>query len=304
VDERERYRALPVTGVASATPIIVGFTQWRRGDGAATPIFLVGSDPRGPGLRPWSIVEGGAEALVAPFSVAVDRTYSDRLGIETIGETGEIRDRKVDVAAITKGIRSFTTTPYVFASFDTARALLETPAGQATYVLVRVAPGASVADVRDRLVSAVTDADVLTTHEFRERSRSFWLFGTGAGAALFTGAILGIVVGTVIVAQTLYASTKDHINEFATLRAIGSSGGYIVRVILFQALLAALIGFSIAALAGWIVVLATADTALPVVITRDLMYGLFALTLAMCVISAIAAIREVVRIDPAMVFTR
>ena len=45
--------------------------------------------------------------------------------------------------------------------------------------------------------------------------------GTGAGAALFAGALLGVIVGTVIVAQTLYSSTKDHLSEFATLRAMG-----------------------------------------------------------------------------------
>ena len=71
---------------------------------------------------------------------------------------------------------------------------------------------------------------MLTPAEFRERSRTFWLFGTGAGAALFAGALLGVIVGTVVVAQTLYASTKEHLNEFATLRAMGSSRQYIYKV--------------------------------------------------------------------------
>jgi putative ABC transport system permease protein len=108
----------------------------------------------------------------------------------------------------------------------------------------------------------------------------------------------------VIVAQTLYSSTKDHLNEFATLRAIGSSGGYIHKVIILQALLSAVIGFCIAALVGFIVVRATADTALPVVMTPTMTAGLFVLTVAMCVLSAVAAIVKVMRIDPAMVFTR
>ena len=38
-----------------------------------------------------------------------------------------------------------------------------------------------------------------------------------------------MIVGTVIVAQTLYSSTKDHLYEFATLRAIGSSSLYILH---------------------------------------------------------------------------
>jgi putative ABC transport system permease protein len=145
---------------------------------------------------------------------------------------------------------------------------------------------------------------VLKPAEFRERSRSFWLFGTGAGAALFAGALLGVIVGTVIVAQTLYSSTKDHINEFATLRAIGSSRGYIYKVIIWQAMLNAVIGFGLAALVGWAVVKATATSALPIVITPELGVSLFLLTIVMCVVSAIAAIMKVTRIDPAQVFTR
>ena len=45
-----------------------------------------------------------------------------------------------------------------------------------------------------------------------------------------------MIVGVVIVAQTLYSSTKDHLNEFATLRALGASAGYIHKVILIQAM--------------------------------------------------------------------
>jgi putative ABC transport system permease protein len=169
---------------------------------------------------------------------------------------------------------------------------------------VRLAPDTDVESVRGRLQTVLSDSEVLTPAEFRQRSRSFWLFGTGAGAALFAGALLGIVVGTVIVAQTLYSSTKDHLIEFATLRAIGSSSMYIHKVIVCQALLSAIIGFCIAASVGLIIVGATAESALPVVMTPLMTAGLFLLTIAMCVLSATFAIIQVIRIDPAVVFAR
>jgi putative ABC transport system permease protein len=106
------------------------------------------------------------------------------------------------------------------------------------------------------------------------------------------------------VAQTLYSSTKDHLSEFATLRAMGSSNGYIYNVIVYQALINAVIGFCIAAAIGAVVVEMTAKSALPIVITPWLIVGLCALTLAMCVVSAVGAIFRVVRIDPARVFMR
>ena len=88
------------------------------------------------------------------------------------------------------------------------------------------------------------------------------------------------------------------------MRAIGSSSTYIYTVIIWQALLNAVIGFCGAAIIGAIVVRMTAESALPIVMTPALTFALFVLTVAMCVASAIAAIVQVMRIDPTLVFTR
>jgi putative ABC transport system permease protein len=304
LDERKRFQALSINGVAQAIPVVIGFADWKIPAGGTTPVFVVGSDLRAGGLLPWNVIEGSIEALSIPGAIAVDQSYFERLGINGIGASAEIREHKVEVRAVTKGIRSFTTTPYVFTALDRARAYTGVSPSKATYFLVRLAPGADRESVRQRLKANLIDVDVVTSAEFRDRSRSFWLFGTGAGAALFAGALLGIIVGTVIVAQTLYSSTKDHLNEFATLRAMGSSSVYIHKVIICQALINAIIGFALAAGIGVIVVAATADSALPIVMTPALTLVLLVLTVAMCVLSAIAAIVQVTRIDPAMVFTR
>jgi putative ABC transport system permease protein len=304
LDARKRFQALSINGVAQATPVVIGYAEWRIAAGGTFPVFIVGSDLRAGGLLPWNLVEGSLDALAIPGAVAVDRSYFNRLGISGIGASAEIRGQKVEVRAVTKGIRSFTTTPNVFTTLDRGRAYTGIPANKATYFLVRVSPDADVDSVRRRLKANLSDVEVLTAAEFRDRSRSFWLFDTGAGFALFAGALLGMIVGTVIVAQTLYSSTKDHLNEFANLRAIGSSGLYVHKVIICQALISAVVGFCLAAGIGLIVVAATADTALPIVMTPALTLGLFTLTVLMCVVSAIAAIVQVTRIDPAMVFTR
>jgi putative ABC transport system permease protein len=304
LDDRQRFRALAVNGVAEAAPLVIGFAQWRLPGGGTTPVFIVGSELRGLGLRPWDLVAGSVDDLSIPGSVAIDQSYFERLGTSGIGANAEIRDQGVQVTAVTKGIRSFTTTPFVFTGIDRARAYTGVSPDKASYFLVRVAAGSDVDSVRRRLQANLSGVEVLTSTEFHNRSRSFWLFGTGAGAALFAGALLGVIVGTVIVAQTLYSSTKDHLDEFATLRAIGSSGAYIYWVIIWQALLSAVIGFCGAAAISAIVVRMTAESALPIIVTPGMTVGLFVLTVAMCVASAIAAIAQVMRIDPAMVFTR
>ena len=304
LDLKLRDRIAAISGVTATIPLVIGFSDWRLEGGEVTPVFIVGTDLRDGALQPWNVVKGNVQALAERGAVVVDRSYFDRLGVSGVGSTAEIRGHHVHVVAVTDGIRSFATTPYVFVDLKSARTYTATPNDRASNLLVRLNPEVD----REKLVQAVRaqagDAEVLTPDEFRARSRSFWLFGTGAGAALFAGALLGVIVGTVIVAQTLYSSTKDHLSEFATLRAIGSSNRYIYNVIIYQALLNAVIGFAIAAGLGAIVVQMTAKSALPIVITPWLIAALAALTVAMCVASAIGAIVRVVRIDPATVFMR
>jgi putative ABC transport system permease protein len=304
LDLKLRTRIAGLDGIATVVPLVLGFSDWRLDTGEMTPVFVVGADQHDGALQPWDVVDGNVQALSQGFGVAVDRTYFDRLGVTGLGSTAEIRGKKVKVVALTDGIRSFTTTPYVFVDLKNARSLTGTPPDRVSDLLVRLKgdgdPDKAVAAIR----TEIGDADVLTTAEFRERSRAFWLFGTGAGAALFAGALLGVIVGTVIVAQTLYSSTKDHLSEFATLRAMGSANNYIYHVIIYQALINAVIGFTFASAIGALVVQMTAKSALPIVITPWLITALAGLTVAMCVISALGAIFRVVRIDPATVFMR
>jgi putative ABC transport system permease protein len=304
LDTGIRDKVQTINGVSEVVPVVIGFSVWRVPKGGMTPIFVVGSDLKDGGLRPWNLVAGSLRALNEPGAVAIDRFYYNRLGVNGVGTTADIRGQPVTVEAVTSGVRSFTTTPYIFCNLDQARSYIGLPASKSSHFLVRLKPGADIERVRTEIQANISNVEALTPSQFRGRSRSFWLFGTGAGAALFAGAILGIIVGTVIVAQTLYSSTKDHILEFATLRSIGGSKGYIYKVIIYQALLNAAIGFGFAALVAVAVVEFTAQTALPVVITDGLVVGLLVLTIAMCVASAMIAIIRVVRIDPVMVLAR
>jgi len=300
----ERYAALSTPGVARVYPIIAAFSNWRKPDGAGQLCVIIGTNVSEEALLPWNIVEGDLNSLNVPDAVTADRTYFDYLGISSLGATAEINKQRVRITAVTHGVRSFTTTPYIFTTLKQARKLLGMSPDEASFYLIKVAPGADVGTVQSELRRKLPGLDILTTGELKERSIDFWLFGTGAGAALIGGALLGTLVGTVIVAQTLYASTKDHINEFATLRALGSSSVYIHKVIMTQAGLSAVLGYSLGMIISIGIVWLSKDSELSIVMTPDLALGLFALTLFMCSISAASAIIKITRIDPAMVFSR
>jgi putative ABC transport system permease protein len=299
-----RDRLLAVKGIAKAVPVVVGFSAWMVPDGTMTPVFIVGSDFSAGGVMPWNIVQGSAATLATPGTVAIDRSYYNRLGVKDIGVDAQIRGLPVTVGVVTDGIRSFTTTPYVFSDLKSARSYIGLPENFVSQFLVRVAPGANVEQIRQNIISEIPGVQALTPGQFRNQSRSFWLFETGAGAALFAGALLSIIVGTAIVAQTLYSSTKDHLYEFATLRAMGATNDYIYKVIISQALIDAVIGFFIAAIIGIVAVHLTSKTALQIVITHNLMFASFVLTVVMCIASAIAATRRVIRLDPVIVLNQ
>lgn len=302
---REKYAALSLDGVETVKELVVTFAQWTRpNDGGKTAVVLVGIDPAGTALRPWNIVSGDEAALSLKDAVVVDRSYLETLGLNKVGDTGQIEGKKARVIALTDRIRSFTTLPYVFTTKNQARSFTGIPEDRATFVLIKLSPGANPELVRSTLSSKLEHVEVITHEEFRNRSLDHWLFATGAGAALIAGAILGVIVGMVIVAQTLYSSANDHINEFATLRAMGSSAGYIHKVIIWQALLSAVIGFVVAIVIDLIIVTLSDGTALVVVMTPKLALSLLVLTVVMCIVSALSAIIKVTRIDPAMVFNR
>ena len=301
---REKYAALSTPGVARAIPLVASFTDWRKPTGGSTLAVVIGADSEDGGLAPWNVVEGDVSGLGARDAVIVDKTYLAELGLTGVGDTAQVGASRVRITGLTDGIRSFTVTPYVFTTLNRARTLLDMPADRITYVLVKLEPGADAETVRDQIRAKVPDSEVLTRAEFRDRSLNHWLFATGAGVALIGGAVLGLIVGTVIVAQTLYSSTKDHLNEFATLRALGSSSGYIHKVILAQAGLSAVLGYALGMTIALLIVHLSEQTALPIMMTVPLAAMLLALTVAMCAVSALSAISKVMRIDPAMVFNR
>ena len=311
---REKYAALSTPGVQSAEDLVVSFVNWKRlgqsadkegcasdtGECGTASALVIGSDIKS---LPWDIHEGSIADLSTPNAVAVDSTYFSELAVKGIGDRAEINDIVVTVKVVTQGIRSFTTLPLVFTPLPLARTLIGAGPHQSNYTLVRLAPGSNAEQVRKAIRARMRDVEVLTHQAFRQRSLDYWLFETGAGSGLIAGAVLAIIVGIVVVSQTLYASTKEHINEFATLRALGASAKFVRKVILWQAVLSAVMGYVLGMAVSQIVSYFLRNI-LPIAMTFNLVVGLLVLTIAMCVIAAVSAIFKVIRIDPAVVFSR
>ena len=170
------------------------------------------------------------------------------------------------------------------------------------FALVKTEPGANVDEVRRNILARVDGLDVLTTHEFSRRTQRYWTFATGAGIAILLGAILGLVVGFVVVTQTIYATTMDHLKEFGTLKAMGAPNEYIYKIILTQAGIAAVIGYGLGIVVSSMVVAYSQPAGAPVLMNGWMITLTFFLTVFMCVGAAVVSINKVTRLDPASVF--
>src|SRR5579871_4276489 len=161
--ERKLNQVRAVPGVADAQKIIAHWTQWKRHDGGEDSVQVVGINVDDPIERPWNVVQGSVEDLKSPDAIIMDELYKQKLGVTRVGEVFEIGGHRARVVGFTRGIRSFTTSPYVFTSFKNAQNFTGLREDQTYFILVRLAPGANLESVRSDLLSRVTDVEVFTT---------------------------------------------------------------------------------------------------------------------------------------------
>ena len=302
LSERKLYEALATPGVQAAEKYIVRFSDWQRSNGGHEGIQVVGFNPDSSLGRPWNIVAGKLEDLKSPDAVFVDQFYADKLGVTHLGEVFEIRGHRARVVGFTQGIRAFTTTPYVFTTFKNAQNYSSLNEDQTLYILVKAEPGTDLQALKHGLMEHVRDVDVFTAKEFSRMTRFYWMFSTGAGVAVLLAAVLGLVVGVVVVAQTIYATTMDHLREYGTLKAMGAPNRYVYTVIIKQAAISAVIGYVLGMLVSIFVVHGSQKVGASILLPRPMAVGMFVLTLLMCIVAAIVSINKVTHIDPAMVF--
>ena len=304
LEQRRRFQSLDIDGVSIAEPYLLQFAFWKKADGIRETVIIVGVDPHAEMGMPWAMLPGRSihDALSMPNGVIIDRLYADKLGVTSLDQLVEIDDHRARVTGFTDGIRTFTQSPYVFTSLRNARLLSNRTADDITYVLIRLAQGQPADTVRKVLSARMPDVDVLTPGEFSNKSRNYWLFTTGAGTTMIGSSILALLVGVVIVAQTLYASTMDRLPEYATIRAMGGTRTYLYKIVIKQAVIGGLLGYLIGIVTVvFLAYLARNSSASPEV-PLSLASGIGLTTVLMCVAASLVSMNKVTSIDPVKVF--
>jgi putative ABC transport system permease protein len=308
---RRLYQTLADPAVVSVHPVYVFMAIWRNPfDYGRRSVLTFGVDPASVVLETPGVQEN-LPAIQRRDAVLFDRRSRPEYGeVEAALRGGqrlftEVNDREVEVVATFAMGTSFGIDASLLTS-DTnfLRLFPDRRRTQIDLGLVRIRPDAQVDTVRDRLRALLPDdVLVLTRSEYRAREVAYWNSTTPVGYIFAFGAVMGLVVGAIIVYQILFADVADHLSEYATLKAMGYSNNFLCRVVFEQAVILAALGYAPGLLVAlWLFEQAGKATQLPIEMTVGRAVGVLALTIVMCVSSGFLALRKVRRLDPAEVF--
>lgn len=290
----ERIAGQP--GVTRTEPYLLAFVVLNRPDGESESCLLIGcrldEDSLGavreltPQLR---------RKLTEPMTLVGDDSDLGQLGRSSAGDFAEISGRRVRIVGRAKGVKGLGAA-YLFASLQTAQQLCQgLPLGQVSFLLARCENAADVA----RRLRQQYDIAAYTRQEFSTSTRLYWLTKTQAGTATGWTAALSLLVGTVITSQILYGATASYRREYAVLRALGIPRWRMVWAVLGQALWVGLAGIVLAFFGAWGMVRLAEALGIVVLLTPGLLAAGAAVTLAMALLSSLAALRSLWRIEPA-----
>jgi len=294
-----RIRGIP--GIARAEPYLLGFTDMTLPSGGFEQVLVVGVDRASLLGNAWNLVKGRPQAILRPQGVILDECEVAKLEYPQMGEIRELGGRRSRIVGMTHGILGFLVTPYVFTTYERAAEYTKKSTDMCSYFLVELEPGADAKQVCAAIRRRSPELDAFPKNTYSWISVNYWMTRTGLGISFGAATLLGLLVGMIIVAQTLYAMVLDRLGEFGTLKAIGATERQICLILLAQAVLMAAVG----SLIGLAVVAAiqhffSTPWAL-IVIPWWLSLSSCALVLLICLVASLLPYLRIRKVDPMMV---
>ncbi len=150
---------------------------------------------------------------------------------------------------------------------------------------------------------SVEKVRILSRQQAIAKEHNRWLNETPIGIIFQMGVVLAFLVGAAVVYMVLAQDVASRISEYATLKAMGYSSGFVALVVLQQAWLLSILGFIPAAILADILYRVTASLAgIPIGMTSQRMVGVLCLSIAMCTLSGLGAVRKLWQAEPASLF--
>jgi putative ABC transport system permease protein len=315
---RRLEQARGVAGVYQVFPIYIEdrVSLWKDpentnpNESSTRPIRVVAFNPYFYALRNQEIGDK-LDLLRLPGTVLMDRRSKDEYGKREENLVRELAGHAIEVVGTFALGTDFTsdgnlvTSDRTFARLFPSRTAPGSTLNLADVGLVQLNPGADLRSVQEALREALPkDVQVYTHDEFVGKEWAFWQQATPIGFIFTFGLIMGVIVGMVICSQILSADVADHLKEYATLKAIGYGNGYVIGVVLQEALWLSFLGFGPALLASLLLYGYLGGlTGLPLFLTPGRIALVLILATGMCMASGLLALQKVIKADPAEVFS-
>jgi putative ABC transport system permease protein len=245
--DEDVYRVRGVQGVQWAVPLFKGQPRAKGPDGNFRVVILMGIDDATLVGAPRDLVLGSIDGLREPDTAIIDRTGYEFFFPHqplALGKTLEMNDRRVRVVGICNSSAPFTNFPVFYSRYSQAITYVGQERNMMSFVLVKPSPGVSGPEICRR-IRAATGLQARTGGDFGMQTIRYYIAHTGIPVNFGLTISIALVVGTVVAGQTFYIFTIENLKQFGALKAIGVTNWRIVGMILLQALLVGVIGFSI-----------------------------------------------------------
>ena len=309
--KRRLIQTLAQENVESIAPVNLNYLLWRNPQNLKTrSILALGFNPEDSLLIDNEFSQK-AETLKNPGRVLFDSLSRPEFGpIEEWFLNGrkvetEVAGKRVKVEGLVELGPSFGADGNLITSRETfLRLYPANPKGSIEIGLVKLRFGTNPNLVSRVLNNSLpNDVRVLTKKEFIDFEKNYWRNSTAIGFIFTLGALMGFVVGCVVVYQILYSDVTDHLPEYATLLAMGYQLKSLFLVVAREGFLLALFGYLPAYFSGQVLyALVRNSTRLPIEMDASKSILIFILILFMCMGSAGIAMRKLVDADPAEIF--
>jgi putative ABC transport system permease protein len=304
---RQLYEARGVSGVASVRPLYVQRGIWKNPqDLKLTSVMVYAFDPDQPVFL-FPEINSHLDALRQADTIMADRRAREAVGVVREDTETELSRRKVTVVGTLSLGPDFFSDGNVFMSDRNFFKFFGAGSADLPDVeigVVKVLSGYAVPDVQRALAAAMPEnVTVLAKSALIAQEAQFHDEVTAVGPMFLIGTLVGFAVGMLISYQILFSELSDQLSQYATLKAMGYQNRYLVKVVLQQAALYALLGYIPAWLLGHIVFYIVGEMALmPMRMSFSLTAISLGLTMVMCIVSALIAVRRVIATDPAELF--